>query len=234
MRFVRTTALAVCIVLGAASAARAQFTFDDIEYWVGEGDNQAALVIDWVSGNDPLCLAWGYRWDGVATGEDMLMAIAGVGDVRSENNGPVVGSVDGDDARLGAQVTVYDDFGNSVFGLGYDVDDDGGFVYVNGPNETGHAADADDNYHEGFMGGYWSYWLGAGNPYQDGSWEAAMVGMGDRTLATGDWDGWSFAAGGWGTETAPAEPVAAVPVPEPAMILAAFGVLFAALRRRKR
>lgn len=234
MRCSWTTVLAVCIALGAAPAARAQFTFDDIEYWVGGGDNQAALVIDWVSGNDPLCLAWGYRWEGEATGEDMLMAIAGAGDVRSENNGPVIGSVDGDDPRLGAQITAYS-FGNAVFGLGYDVDNDGGFVYVNGPNETGHAADADDNYHEGFLNGYWSYWQGSGNPYDGGSWGVATVGMGDRTLATGDWDGWSWnATGAWPSEPEPGVPVAA-PVPEPAtMALAALGMLFAALWRRKR
>ena len=36
-------------VLLAASvvAARAEFTFDDVHFWVGEGTNRAAVVVDW-------------------------------------------------------------------------------------------------------------------------------------------------------------------------------------------
>ena len=49
------------------------FTFDDIEFWVGTGANRAALVIDWLeNSNEPPALVWGYRWNGTATGRDML------------------------------------------------------------------------------------------------------------------------------------------------------------------
>ena len=48
--------------------ADASFTFDDIQYWVGNGSNKAALVIEWHDGNSPGChglgisLGWrGYR-----------------------------------------------------------------------------------------------------------------------------------------------------------------------------
>lgn len=52
------------------------FTFDDVKFWVGTGSNQAALVIEWHDSQSPDALVWGYRWDGNATGHDMLVAIA--------------------------------------------------------------------------------------------------------------------------------------------------------------
>ena len=56
--------------------ADASFTFDDIQYWVGNGSNKAALVIEWHDGNRPDAMVWGYRWDGEATGHNMIVAIA--------------------------------------------------------------------------------------------------------------------------------------------------------------
>ena len=56
--------------------ADASFTFDDIQYWVGNGSNKAALVIEWHDGNRPDAMVWGYRWDGEATGHDMIVTIA--------------------------------------------------------------------------------------------------------------------------------------------------------------
>ena len=56
--------------------ADASFTFEDIQYWVGNGSNKAALVIEWHDGNRPDAIVWGYRWDGEATGHDMIVAIA--------------------------------------------------------------------------------------------------------------------------------------------------------------
>ena len=56
--------------------ADASFTFDDIQYWVGNGSNKAALVIEWHDGNRPDAIVWGYRWDGEATGHDMIVAVA--------------------------------------------------------------------------------------------------------------------------------------------------------------
>jgi len=73
-----------------------------------------------------------------------------------------------------------------VFGLGYDVDNDGPFAYVNGADETGHAADPDDVYHEGWEYGFWNY-----RTSTDGqTWTSAEMGFAGRTLAHGDWDAW--------------------------------------------
>ena len=80
-------------------------TFDDIQYWVGNGTNRCAVVIDFNDGSVPnSSFAWGYRWNGDAPSvESILNEIAA------------------DDPRLTAFVS-----GGWVSGFGYDVDDDGG------------------------------------------------------------------------------------------------------------
>ena len=90
-------------------------SLDDIEFWVGSGTNQAALLLDWdgESSTDQ-SLAWGYRWDGTATGEDMLLQILSA------------------DARLFAKTSAGGPIGIAVYGLGYDNDDDGVFAIDDG------------------------------------------------------------------------------------------------------
>lgn len=51
------------------------FTFDDIRFWVGTGSNRAAFVVDFRDGKHPESFAWGFRWDGAATGKTMMDAI---------------------------------------------------------------------------------------------------------------------------------------------------------------
>jgi hypothetical protein len=51
-------------------------TFDDIVYWIGNGANKAMFVVDWNDGLAMESLAWGYQWDGIASGEEMIAAIA--------------------------------------------------------------------------------------------------------------------------------------------------------------
>src|ERR1700752_1966109 len=117
-RKAESIALAACLLLmtGSLSTARAEFAFDDVEFWVGMGTNRAALVIDWYENSaNPPALAWGYRWDGAAKGRDMLMAIVAA-DPRLF-------------ARLGGTLA------NpvAVYGLGYDADDHGAFGIHSGP-----------------------------------------------------------------------------------------------------
>lgn len=52
--------------------------FNDIEYWVGSGSNQAALVLDFFDGGNGV--VWGYRWDTPPsqTAENMILAIDAV------------------------------------------------------------------------------------------------------------------------------------------------------------
>jgi hypothetical protein len=178
-----------CLLLLACgkTAPAAPFSFDDIVLWYGTGTNRAALAIDWIdSAAEPQALVWGFRWDGTATGANMLTAIA-AGDPRLF-------------ARLGGSP------GNptAVYGLGYDADgdrefaiDDGttfdanGLAY-SGPADGAIATDAADYYAEGWFTGFWHYGVAASNPYDGGSWADIGSGMASRALVDGAWDSWTF------------------------------------------
>lgn len=201
----RTIGRALASAHAAALESRcllAVTSFADIETWVGSGPNEAALVVDWNDGDEPL--AWGYRWDGDATGTDMFEAIASA------------------DNRFFGKVN--DPF-TVVFGIGYDRDSDG-FSLAGGlsPNEFDQngltvatfstadgsaASDFDDSYREGWLAdGYWSQWSSFGSPYAGGSWFSDF-GVASP-IANGQWQGWSFKAGLDFSvpATAPAQPVA--------------------------
>jgi len=48
------------------------FQFDDLTYIVGEGEHKAIFLIDFRDGSETHTYAWGYRFDGEKTAEDML------------------------------------------------------------------------------------------------------------------------------------------------------------------
>jgi hypothetical protein len=185
----------------ASTTSADPFTFDDIKFWVGSGTNRAALVIDWVEDSTELpALAWGYRWDGGATGSDMLTAIVAA------------------DPRLVAKLGGTPGNPNSLFGLGYDADNDNndesfrlairdefgqvvqvtmpfdqdGFFYTE-PADGEEALDNDSDYYaEGWFDGFWHYGVAATNPYDGGAWSDIVSGMHLRTLSDGAWDSWAF------------------------------------------
>ena len=77
-------------------------SFDQIQYWVGSGQNRAALVLQWNDGGNPVSLAWGYRWDGSASGLDMLRAVAGSTQIDDPAGDPVDSGAGADNRlRLG-------------------------------------------------------------------------------------------------------------------------------------
>lgn len=176
-------------------------SFDDVDFWVGAGSNRAAVAIDWFKDStDEPALVWGFRWDGVATGQTMLNAIVAA------------------DPRLFAKSEGHGALGSAIYGLGYDdgdgefalddntVFDELGFAASPGPADLGVAVDADDLYREGWFLGFWHYGQSVGNPYAGGSWQAAQMGMTGRTLNDGDWDSWVY------TESFSATPFAQNPV----------------------
>ena len=59
-------------VPSAAPVDEATIAFSAIEYWVGEGQNEAVLAVNWAD----TALAWGYLWNDNATVADMMDAIA--------------------------------------------------------------------------------------------------------------------------------------------------------------
>jgi len=208
---------------GVGSAHASSFGFDDLVFWVGSGSNEAGFVIDWGDGRDPL--AWGYRWDGAATGEDMLLAIVSADD------------------RLFTKVSPPGGFGVALLGLGYDrdgdgfgIDDDtmfgdGGIFEVPPPQDGAMASDMDDSYAEGWSTAFWSYWVSDGSPYGGGGeWDFAPTGISGRSLTDGAWDGFSFAPDF--ISSAPNLPVAAVPSGG-GVALAVVGSVMAGRRRRR-
>jgi hypothetical protein len=197
--------------------------FADIQFWVGTGVNQAAFVVDWNDGQSAESLIWGYRWDGPATGMDMFRAIVNV------------------DSRFFAHVSTPGAFGESVYGIGYDLDGDnvfgvspslafdgGGLAIDNSPDDSRVATGTGDHWLEGWNSGFWGYSLKASS---SSVWESASTGPSDRLLSDGVWDGYSFAPGFAFSD--PSEPSIA-PVPEPgSLVLVVSGGLFLLCARPK-
>lgn len=166
--------------------------FDAIKYWVGTGANKAALVVQWNDGKNADALVWGFRWDGTATGVDMIQAIAKA-DHRfyalQYNSGP--------------------DLGTAIGGLGFDLDGiNTKGLYKNGDKTYPHypvnglvntsaydfdsftAIDATDHWQSGWAtNGYWSYWVK--NP-TDSDFGYSNTGASSRVLENGSWDVWSY------------------------------------------
>ncbi|MBA3482154.1 MAG: hypothetical protein H0T51_10105 [Pirellulales bacterium] len=165
-------------------------TFDDVTFWTGVGANRAAIAIDWTSASSTdAALVWGYRWDGAADGEDMLRAVLAA------------------DSRLFAKISEPGPLGISVWGIGYDADDDGGFALSDGtefdadgvavtglPDEDATPLDPDDWYREGWFTGVWSYTLANADPWSGDDWTESQLGPSFRPLVDGAWDSWAFAS----------------------------------------
>lgn len=195
------------------SKPASQFTFDDIVYWAGEGSKRAALVVQWNCAGEETALVFGYRWDGEATGADLMKCVS--------SSHP----------RLYALMQYTNvssptdpDGGYTINGIGWDADEDGDIRLIdtgkgnqeykptagNGffehprgykPGLGGssdydydnwEAGDKEDFWQAGWtVKGFWSYWVGSSfTNLGFSNWGAS-----GRVLNDGDVDGWNFEVG---------------------------------------
>lgn len=172
----------------------ATINFSDIQYWVGTGTNEAAFVVQWNDSKNPDALVWGFRWNGTATGEDMLKAIAAA------------------DHRFFSLLYQGTSYGAAVGGLGFNLNGTGtnalyknlNVTYPYYPvsgivNTTAYdfddytATDANDHWQSGWMtNGYWSYWI---KDPTDADFGYSGTGATGRVLVNGSYDVWNYAAG---------------------------------------
>ena len=184
------------------------FTFDMIQSWTGEGANKAALVIQWNDFKEKNALVFGYRWDGQATGADMIRAVVAA-------NPQLYGLIQ----YTNVSSPTDPNGGYTINGFGWDTDGDGDIALIDTGNgnqvyesETGlfihphgyvpgqggssdydydnwKARDTDDFWGAGWYQSYWSYWVkeGEANTFGYSGWGAS-----GRVLQDGSWDGWNF------------------------------------------
>ncbi|MDR1877591.1 MAG: DUF5074 domain-containing protein [Flavobacteriaceae bacterium] len=175
------------------SAADETFSFDDIEYWVGEGSNKAALVVQWNDGKTQDALVWGYKWDGDAYGIDMINAIAKADPrfyILEYYTGAGLGSaIGGFGFDLDQKNTIALILSGDTTYPDYPVDGIVATYSYNFDNWT--SSDTNDHWQSGWNSAYWSYWV----KEEGGSFGYSGLGASSRKLKDGSWDAWSFAPG---------------------------------------
>lgn len=178
--------LALLASMTSWASALCDVDFSKIQRWVGEGENKAALVIQWNDGKDDnRMLVWGYRWKAgeSKTGADMVLDIA-----KADPSLTVCASTGG--------------FGLYITGFGYDINQDGTVCFLdNSDNMTyprrgriggGTPIDGEDHWQNGFStSGYFAYGLGTvGSDY-----EYSGVGCSSRKLTDKCVDLWTYGSG---------------------------------------
>jgi hypothetical protein len=198
----KTLLLSLLLVGGelAHPTSSTPITFDSIKFWTGTGTNKAAMVIQWNDAGTPTSLLWGYRWDGVATGIDMVQAIAGNSFLAPKNETESSITLNGSDHRLTTSWVYYQDYGYAIESI----------IMVTG-SETRTQSDWASGYWEyNLFGGQFSYdeydanWEFTGTQeynqvgsslYSNVEWLSSPIGASNRSLVDGSWDAWSFAPG---------------------------------------
>ena len=211
-----------------SSQAALVTTFSDINYWIGSGSNESAMVIQWNDGNSPQSVVWGFRWDdaGTTTVQDMLFAIAGNISVTPGAPQPALGS----DQRVGLSLGYSESFGYFLDGASYNQMGLGGDFANTVRNQAGY----------GMNGESWTlYDLGTNVTWPTSSVMPADFGMSSLTLADNGWYGWSYTAAFLPPLYDPVaftfdQPTAAVPEPGTLGLLLAGGITLVCLRRNRR
>ena len=146
-----------CWALGA-------FTLDDIHYWVGEGTNKAAIVIDWNDNSSPASLCWGYRWNGAPRSATQILK-----EIAEADN------------RLHISISV-STWGSSLDFIGYDVNDNASYFSNSKSTDSEDWCSSKPNTH------YWSQNF-ANNPqsFDSATWEYYSTGIDGQMIENGTW-----------------------------------------------
>lgn len=166
----------------------ADFSINDIEYWTGEGENRAALIIEWHDGKTPASLVWGYKWSGDAYGSDMIKAILKADPrlfaLTSSDNGLTIGGL-GFDSNSRNEICLI--INNDETYPKYPVN---GIISSSKTNfDKTRYDDPDDRWAAGSNNACWGYWT---KDSETATFSLSSTGVYDRKLQNGSWDGWSF------------------------------------------
>lgn len=205
-------------VLMATGAGARALTFGDvnIEYWTGDGEHEAVMLVDWkaLTGTGLYSKAFGYRWDGPApTLFEMMEAIVANSEGRLHREWhPLWGEA-------------------AIYAWGWDVDNDGDIDQLLAlpppdPVDWYEKEFGLDPYNPDL---WWGHWYSDDTMPDPGlDWDKQGQTPHGLTLYDGYWDGWS-----WPESYQPIPPT--VPIPEPiTLVLFGLGGVAVAQKLRRR
>ncbi len=210
---------AVLLMAGSLPGHAAGLTvvsdFSDIDFWVGSGDAQSGMVIDFNDGNNPQSFVWGYRWDSsqAVSGAEMFTDILAADPMLSAT---ATGTVE--DAYFLTSISYqYGGISYSQINEPYDPAGSQSWGYYVAGGTAGGTA----------MGGGGSSLPDPWTSSPSGAAEEAF-GFEGRFLADGAWDAWVYGYYG----TAPdGQSFASIPEPNTALLLL-FGLAGLFVRKR--
>lgn len=152
--------VALCLSCWALGA----FTFEDIHYWVGEGTNQVAIVIDWNKPNSKSSLCWGYRWNGAPRSATQIL-----NEIAEADN------------RLHAAIST-STWGSSLDALNYDINDNASYFLTNKSTDALDWCSSNPNTH------YWSQCFATDTAsFDSATWEYYSTGIDGQMLSNEMW-----------------------------------------------
>lgn len=209
----------------AISTAFGQITgMQDILLWTGSGANESALVFDFHGPSGRQSFAFGYRWDGTATAQDMITAVDQAWVELSVSSPFYVVNVSFFDVVTGI---THDETGGSF--ATYPTDYLNWGYYVAGGTATAFSPTPP-------FSPVGTVTIPGGGSSVPVSWTTSPSGSADRFLANGSWDAFSFGQSNqlFVHQTPPSGTVYAA-VPEPsqvALLLFAGAIVFFHARKR--
>ncbi|MBK1832464.1 PEP-CTERM sorting domain-containing protein [Roseibacillus ishigakijimensis] len=210
-----TLTLTAWAAASSLASAATVATTDDLLTIVGTGAKQATLILDFGDALAPDTFAWGYRWDGEASGAEMLLAVAEAVPFLSVSFSGFLSSVSySQDGSTYTAASSGSDFWGYYLSGGFAGDDDPNNGLVDTPVAIAGGGES----------------LPTDWVFSPSGAEAVAFGDSGRLLSDGAWDVWSFGA----YRPDLTLDAAAAAVPEPASGALLLWAATAGLLRRRR